>query len=64
MLKKYLITSKEFYTDNLDIFCDTLRLQFRNHIPNYALYRDKENANYTQQATYFVNICKEFVNTT
>ena len=57
---KYLITSREFYTDTPAIFRNILHEQFREHMPNYALYRDKSNPNYNIQAAHFVEVCSQF----
>ena len=59
-MKKYLITSPEFYTDTPSIFKKILHKQFSIHKPEYALYRDKKNHNYDDQASGFVEVCKEF----
>ncbi|OIP54419.1 MAG: thiamine phosphate synthase [Helicobacteraceae bacterium CG2_30_36_10] len=59
-MKKYLITSKEFYTDTPDIFKEKLQKQFEIHMPDFALYRDKENPNYAKQAEDFMDVCSEF----
>lgn len=60
MLKKYLITSKEFYTNNPTIFKKRVQQQFLKHLPEYALYRDKESENYALLAQDFVAVCQEF----
>lgn len=57
---KYLITSREFYTDTPAVFRNTLHEQFKKHLPDFALYRDKENQNYALQAAYFVEVCNQF----
>ena len=62
MLKKYLITSREFYTDTPAIFRNIVHEQFREHSPDYALYRDKSNPNYDIQAAHFVEVCNQFEN--
>lgn len=49
-MKKYLITSREF----------GLHEQLAKHLPDYALYRDKANPNYSIQASHFVEVCKQF----
>lgn len=59
-MKKYLITSQEFYTDTPAIFRNILHDQFAQHLPNYALYRDKSNPNYDVQAAHFVEVCSQF----
>jgi thiamine-phosphate pyrophosphorylase len=45
-MKKYLITSNPSY------------FQLRKHMPDFALYRDKENENYAVEAQNFVQMCK------
>ena len=60
MLKKYLITSREFYTDTPAVFRNILHEQLREHMPDYALYRDKSNPNYDIQAAHFVEVCSQF----
>ena len=60
MLQKYLITSREFYTDTPAIFRNILHEQFAQHSPTYALYRDKSNPNYRVQASHFIEVCNQF----
>ena len=60
MFNKYLITSREFYTDTPAVFRSILREQFVKHSPTYALYRDKSNINYDIQAEHFVEVCSQF----
>ncbi len=59
-MQRYLITSREFYTDTPAIFRNILHEQFAQHSPTYALYRDKSNPNYDIQAAHFVEVCKQF----
>jgi len=59
-MNKYLITSREFYTDTPAIFRSILHEQFVKHLPDFALYRDKSNPNYDIQAAHFVEVCKQF----
>ena len=59
-VKKYLITSREFYTDTPAVFRNILHEQFKKHMPDYALYRDKSNTNYDIQAAHFVEVCSQF----
>ena len=61
-MKKYLITSREFYTDTPAVFRNILHEQFKKHMPEYALYRDKSNSNYNIQAAHFVEVCVQFQN--
>lgn len=60
MLQKYLITSREFYTDTPAVFRRILHEQFVKHLPTYALYRDKSNPNYETQAEHFIEVCAQF----
>ncbi|WP_373001440.1 thiamine phosphate synthase [Sulfurimonas sp.] len=59
-MEKYLITSREFYTDTPAIFRNIVHEQFTQHEPTYALYRDKSNPNYDVQAAHFVEVCNQF----
>lgn len=59
-MQKYLITSREFYTDTPAIFRNIVHEQFAQHLPTYALYRDKSNPNYNIQAAHFVEVCNQF----
>jgi len=59
-MKKYLITSREFYTDTPAIFRNIVHEQCQIHMPEYALYRDKSNPNYDIQAAHFVEVCRQF----
>ena len=59
-MKKYLITSREFYTDTPAVFRKILHEQFVKHLPDYALYRDKSNPNYGIQAEHFIEVCAQF----
>lgn len=59
-MQKYLITSRQFYTDTPAIFRNILHEQMQKHMPDYALYRDKSNPNYAIQATHFVDVCSQF----
>ena len=60
-MKKYLITSREFYTDTPAVFRKILHEQFIKHLPDFALYRDKTNPNYKTQAEHFVEVCNQFM---
>ena len=59
-MKKYLITSREFYTDTPAVFRSILHEQIRIHLPSYVLYRDKSNPDYNTQAEYAVQVCSQF----
>lgn len=60
MIKKYLITSPEFYTQEPKIFEKKLREQILIHEPDYVVYRDKQNPNYKELAINFISVCREF----
>jgi len=62
-MKKYLITTREFYTDTPAVFRSILHEQLREYLPEYVLYRDKSNPNYDIQASHFVEVCNQFENT-
>jgi len=57
--KKYLITSDGFYTDSANTFREKLQKQFEIHMPQFALYRDKDNKNYAGLALEFISGCKQ-----
>lgn len=59
-MKKYLITSPEFYASNLATFRKTLRTQIQKHTPDFALYRDKESEKYKELAQNFIVVCRDF----
>ena len=59
-MKKYLITSREFYTDTPAVFRSIIHEQLQIHMPQYALYRDKSNPDYDIQAEYFTQVCSQF----
>jgi thiamine-phosphate pyrophosphorylase len=61
-MKKYLITSKDFYTQDPEVFRKTLQAQLSKHLPDFALYRDKDNKNYKELAMIFLEVCSEFKN--
>ncbi len=61
-MKKYMITSREFYTDTPAVFRAILHEQMQIHQPNYVLYRDKSNPDYDLQAEYLVQVCSQFEN--
>ena len=58
-MNKYLITSREFYTDTPAVFRKIFHEQCAKHMPEYALYRDKSNPNYAIQAEHFVEVCAQ-----
>jgi len=61
-MQKYLITSREFYTDTPAVFRSILHEQIQKYLPQYVLYRDKSNLDYDTQAEYAVQVCSQFEN--
>jgi len=61
-MQKYMITSREFYTDTPAVFRAILHEQMQIHQPSYVLYRDKSNPDYDSQAEYLVQVCSQFEN--
>ncbi len=59
-MKKYLITSREHYTDTPAVFRSILQESLKTHLPEFALYRDKQNPHYNIQAEHFLDVCKNF----
>lgn len=59
-MHKYLITSREFYTDTPAVFRSILHEQLKKHLPTHALYRDKSNPSYKVQAAHFIEVCSQF----
>jgi len=59
-VKKYLITSREFYTDTPAVFRSILQEQLKKYFPDFVLYRDKQNPHYATQADHFLDVCKNF----
>ncbi len=59
-MKKYLITSRQYYSDTPAVFRKILHETFKKHLPDFALYRDKFNPDYKLQAEHFVETCRQF----
>lgn len=59
-MKKYLITSKEFYTQDKTTFQQKVEAQIKKHQPDFLLYRDKENANYAEFAQTFLELSQKY----
>ena len=62
-MKSYLITSRDFYSDKRDIFREKLHSQLAKHRPDFALFRDKESADYETLAEDFLDVCAAFEST-
>ena len=61
-MKKYLITSPEFYTDTPAIFTQKLNEQISKHKPDYILYRDKQTSRYKEMAKVFLDVASQYEN--
>ena len=59
-MKKYLITSRQFYTDTPAVFRSILHERLVLHHPDFVLYRDKFDPNYALMAEYAVQTCRAF----
>ena len=59
-MKKYLITSRQFYTDTPAVFRKILHERIKTHLPEFVLYRDKNNPAYALQAEHTVETCRQF----
>lgn len=59
-MQSYLITSREFYTDTPAIFRSILHKQLQEHLPTYALFRDKSNPAYDELAQHHIEVCSQF----
>lgn len=58
-MKKYLITSPQYYTDDIKLFAARFGQYTQTHKPDFALLRDKEGENYEALARIFIATCKE-----
>ena len=56
----YLITDRLYYTDTPAVFRSIVHDVFAGYLPEYALYRDKNNPNYALQAEHFLEMCAQF----
>jgi len=59
-MKKYLITSRQYYTDTPAVYRSILHNRLREHLADFALYRDKFNPKYAEQAAHHVETCRQF----
>ena len=59
-MQSYLITDRVFYTDTAAVFRTILHERFRKYLPDFALYRDKNNPHYANQAEHFLEVCAQF----
>lgn len=59
-MKKYLITSPEFYTDIPQVFAKKLALQLEKHQPDFVLLRDKKTSDYPALALVFMQVLEQY----
>ena len=59
-MKKYLITSRQYYTDTPAVYRSILHERLKEHLPDFALYRDKFNPKYAEQAAHHIEACRQF----
>ena len=59
-MKKYLITSRLYYTDTPAVFRSILHERIAEHMPDFVLYRDKTDPKYALQAEHLVEVCRQF----
>ena len=59
-MKSYLITDPNFYSTEFSDFSKNLEKALSKHQPDFALYRDKSNAEYPEFAEQFLQICSQF----
>jgi len=60
MLKKYLITSRSYYTDTPAVFRSILHERIKATMPDFVLYRDKFEKNYSLFAEHTVETARQF----
>lgn len=58
-MKSYLITDPLFYGHSVETLTDRLKRVLEHHVPDFALFRDKETPFYPELARVFIDICKE-----
>jgi len=59
-MKKYLITSTSYHTQDTKKFAQILKAQIEKEKPDFVLFRDKENEEYDVLAEVFVEVCKPY----
>lgn len=59
-MKRYLITSRNYYTDTPAVFRSILHQRLALHRPDFVLYRDKFDPNYALMAEYALQTCRSF----
>lgn len=57
-MKSYLITDPSFYGSSRDALESSLTAVFSQTIPDFALFRDKQTADYPALAQSFIRVCR------
>ena len=58
-MKSYLITDPKYYSNDIQIFENTLVRIVKNKTPDIVCFRDKESKNIEVLIKTFVNVCKK-----
>ena len=58
-MKSYLITDPKYYSNDIQIFENTLTRILKNKTPDIVCFRDKESKNIEALIKTFVNVCYE-----
>ena len=56
----YLITDPQYYSNNVKVFEQKLRVALETKRVDIACFRDKTSSNTKELATVFINTCKEY----
>jgi len=59
-IKSYLITDPTFYGNTTDTLKSSLATVFSKHIPDFAVFRDKQTHSYDELAQTFVDVCRTY----
>lgn len=58
-MKSYLITDPSYYGSRPDSLESALHAVFSQNLPDFALFRDKQSADYATLASIFIRICRK-----
>jgi thiamine-phosphate pyrophosphorylase len=58
-MKSYLITDPKYYSNDIQIFENTLTRILKNKTPDIVCFRDKESKNIEALIKTFVHVCYE-----
>ena len=59
-IKSYLITDPAFYGNTPDTLKSSLTTVFSKHIPDFAVFRDKQTHSYDELAQTFIGECRTY----